>query len=139
MKNRRFSAPNKEQGLSFYYDIPVTCNPSLFVIQCLTNIPVKDIIIDILIIEEDREAHIAKHDVSIDEVLEVLTGDYVFIAGREERWLLIGMTDEKRYVTVVVGERPQPRTFGLVTARPSRRKERGFYSEFVIQKRGEEE
>jgi uncharacterized DUF497 family protein len=99
---------------------------------------VKDIIVDILIIEEGREAHIAKHNVTIDEVLEVLIGDYVFIAGRDERWLLIGQTETKRYLTVVVGQRPEPHTFGLVTARPSRRKERSFYAGFVTHKGGDE-
>lgn len=38
----------------------------LFVRQCVTM----DIVIDELIIEEDRPAHIAKHNVSMDEVLE---------------------------------------------------------------------
>ena len=32
---------------------------------------VKDVIVDTLIIEEDRPAHIAKHNIIIDEVLEV--------------------------------------------------------------------
>jgi uncharacterized DUF497 family protein len=100
---------------------------------------VKDLIIDILIIEEGREAHIAKHHVSIDEVLEVLTGSYVFIAGRDERWLLIGLTENNRYLTVVVGQRPEPHTFGLVTARPSRRKERSFFAGFAAHKGGDDE
>jgi hypothetical protein len=39
---------------------------------------VKEVIVDTLIIEEDRPAHIAKHHIIIDEVLEVLTGDYVY-------------------------------------------------------------
>jgi hypothetical protein len=50
---------------------------------------VKDVIVETLIIEEDRPGHIAKHNIIIDEVLEVLTGDYVYIAGRENRWLII--------------------------------------------------
>ena len=33
-----------------------------------------DIIIDELIIEEDRPEHIAKHEVKIDEVLDCLRG-----------------------------------------------------------------
>jgi hypothetical protein len=39
---------------------------------------VKEVIVETLIIEEDRPAHIAKHNIIIDEVLEVLTGDYVY-------------------------------------------------------------
>ena len=97
----------------------------------------KDIVIETLIVDEDREAHIARHNITLDEVLEVLTGDYVFIAGREERWLLIGQTGDKRYLTIIVGERSEPHTFGLVTARPSRRTEKSFYSEFMTQKGGD--
>ena len=99
----------------------------------------KDLIIDTLVIEEDREAHIAKHNITITEVLEILTGNYVFIAGREERWLLIGNTDNKRFLTIVVGARPEQNTVGLVTARPARQTERSFYAEFITQQGGEDD
>jgi hypothetical protein len=42
------------------------------VVQNLVQL-VKDVIVDTLIIEEDRPDHIAKHNIIIDEVLEVLT------------------------------------------------------------------
>jgi uncharacterized DUF497 family protein len=100
---------------------------------------VKDFTIDILVIEEDREAHITKHAITIDEVLEVLTSDYLYIAGREARWLLIGKTGDQRFLTIVVGQRPQKATVGLVTARPSRKSERSFYAEFVTQRGGEDD
>jgi len=38
-----------------------------------------DIEIDELIIEEDRPSHIARHNVTVSEVAEVVKGDYVFI------------------------------------------------------------
>src|SRR4051812_10017897 len=98
---------------------------------------VNDLVIDILVIEEDRPAHIAKHQITVDEVLEVLTSNYIFIAGREKRWLVIGQTDEKTFLTVIIGERSEPNTYGLITARPARRNERGFYSEYVTQQGGE--
>ena len=41
-----------------------------------------DIIIDDLIIEEDRSEHIAKHKVEIKDVIEIVSGDYVFIDGK---------------------------------------------------------
>src|SRR5918994_5522408 len=85
---------------------------------------VKDVIVEPLIIEEDRPDHIAKHNIIIDDVLEVLTGDYVYIAGRENRWLIIGKTVKKVFLTIVLGERPEENTYGLITARPARRKER---------------
>jgi uncharacterized DUF497 family protein len=100
---------------------------------------VKEVIVDTLIIEEDRPAHIAKHNIIIDEVLEVLTGDYVYIAGRENRWLIIGKTAKKVFLTIVLGEREEENTYGLITARPARRDERRFYIKYVIQRGGEDD
>ena len=97
-----------------------------------------DIIIDELIIDVDRTKHIAKHNVKIEEVLEVINRDYVFIEGKLGRWLLIGKTNENRFLTVVVGSRRQKNMYGLVTARPSSREERSFYKEFTFQKGGGE-
>lgn len=95
-----------------------------------------DLIIKELIIEEDRLVHIAKHNIKIEEVLEIVSGDYLFINGKLGRWLLIGKTKKKRFLTVVVGERAQKNTYGLVTARPSSKEERSFYKEFTRQKVG---
>lgn len=97
-----------------------------------------DIVIDRLLVEEDRPAHIAKHNVTIDEVVEVVTGDYVFIQGKHGRWLLIGPTQLGRFLTVVVGERAQKNTYGLVTARSASKAERNFYKEFTLELGGEE-
>lgn len=99
----------------------------------------EDFIIDTLIIEEDRPAHIAKHNITIGEVVEVLTGDYVYIAGREKRWLIIGKTARKQFLTVVLGERPEPYAYGLVTARPARREERSFYTKYAARWGGEKD
>ncbi len=97
-----------------------------------------DLIIDELIIEGDRPAHIAKHAVRIEEVLEIVSGDYLFIDGKLGRWLLIGKTKKKRFLTIIAGERKQKNTYGLVTARPSSKQERSFYKEFTRQKGGGE-
>lgn len=91
-----------------------------------------DIIIGELIIEEDRTEHISKHKVTIKEVLEIVNGDYVYIDGKLGRWLLIGKTKKKRFLTVVVGERNKKNVYGLVTARPSSKEEKSFYIEFAI-------
>ena len=98
----------------------------------------KKLLIDTLIIEEDRPAHIAKYFVTIDEVIEVLTGDYAYIAGRENRWLVIGKTAREVFLTIVLGEREEENTYGLITARPAGRKERIFYVEYTTQRGGEE-
>ena len=100
---------------------------------------VKEVIVETLIIEEDRPDHIAKHNIIIDEVLEVLTGDYVYIAGRENRWLIIGKTARKVFLTIVLGERTEDNTYGLITARSARRQERSFYMEYITQGGGEED
>jgi uncharacterized DUF497 family protein len=100
---------------------------------------VKEVIVDTLIIEEDRPAHIAKHNIIIDEVLEVLTADYVYIAGRENRWLIIGKTARKVFLTIVLGERTEENTYGLITARPARRDERSFYIKYITQRGGEDD
>jgi uncharacterized DUF497 family protein len=99
---------------------------------------VKEVIVETLVIEEDRPSHIAKHNIIIDEVLEVLTADYVYFSGRENRWLVIGKTAKKVLLTIVLGERPQENTYGLITARPASRKERSFYIAYTIQGGGEE-
>ena len=98
----------------------------------------KDLIVDTLVVEEDRPAHIAKHNVSIAEIVEVLTGDYIFFPGRENRWLLIGKTEKQAVLTIVLGERTNPNTYGLITARPADRKERQLYAEYEAKTGGEE-
>lgn len=91
-----------------------------------------DLVIEILIVDDHRVAHIARHQVTVAEVHEVIAGDYAYIRGREGRWLVIGKTRQDRFLTVVVGERSEPGVFGLVTARPARRAERRFYQEVVV-------
>src|SRR3989344_2461118 len=92
-----------------------------------------DIVIDTLAIEKDRPEHIAKHGVTVEEVLEVVSNDYVFIEGKYGRWLLIGKTKRRRFLTLVVGSRLNKNTYGLVTARPASKEERSFYQEFTLQ------
>ena len=58
---------------------------------------VKNLEIDTLVIEADREEYITKHNIIIDEVLEVISGDYIYIKGKLERWLLIGKTKKERF------------------------------------------
>jgi uncharacterized DUF497 family protein len=87
-----------------------------------------DFVIDRLAIEEDRPAHIARHGVTVADVLDVLTGDYIAVPGRHGRYLVIGTTEQSRFLAIVVGEREEQGTYGLVTARPARRTERALYS-----------
>lgn len=93
----------------------------------------RNVVIGTLVIEEDREEHIAKHDVTLDEVLEIVSGNYVYIKAKLERWLIIGKTKKERFLSIVVGERNTKNVYGLVTARPSRKEEKSFYNEFTLQ------
>ena len=95
-----------------------------------------DLSVKELIIDTGRLEHIAKHEVTKNEVFEIVNGDYVFIKAKYDRWLLLGKTRKNRSLTVVVGERTQKGVFGLVTARPSSKAERSFYQEFTFQKGG---
>jgi len=88
-----------------------------------------DIVIDELIIEEDRPKHIAKHNVTVDEVLEVAFGDYITGEGKENRVLLISKTSDQRLITVVVGKRVGINRYGLVTARDVKKKEKLLYQQ----------
>ena len=96
-----------------------------------------DIIVEELIVEEDRPKQIARHGVKIEEVKQIVEGDYVFIQGKYGRWLLIGKTKKGRSLTVVVGERDRKNAYGLVTARSASREERSFHNEFILQTGGE--
>src|SRR5687768_14437854 len=86
-----------------------------------------DLVIEGLVIEEDRPAHIARHHVTVDEIAAVVSGDYVAVPGRHDRYVVIWRTEEGRILTVVVGHRDEPGTYGLVTARPASRSERALY------------
>lgn len=97
-----------------------------------------DVIVDELVIEEDRPEHIAKHGVKPYEAREVTESNYTYIEGRQGRWLLIGKTKKGRLLTVIVGPREKRGVYGLVTARPASKEEKSFYKEFVLQQGGEQ-
>lgn len=92
------------------------------------------IVIERLAYEDDRPAHIARHDVTIAEVFEVINGDYLTFA-KLDRYMIVGQTAGGRFLAVVVGNRDQPGTYGLVTARTARRDER---ARFLRLTKGEE-
>ncbi len=86
-----------------------------------------DIVIEELIIEEDRPEHIKKHKISTKEVLEVIGGDYLVLTGKSDKSLLVGKTKKGRIITVVVGKRSGKNKYGLVTARHVKKKEEILY------------
>jgi uncharacterized DUF497 family protein len=95
----------------------------------------KDLRIDELVIEKDRPGHILKHEVTIEEVLQVVNGSYIFIEAKFGRWKLIGITSADRFLVIIIGERVKENTFGLITARPAHKKERSLYQEILNKKK----
>ena len=89
-----------------------------------------DIVVEELIINEDRPGHISRHDVRESEVQEIIGGNYTYIKGKLGRWILIGKTQKGRILAVVVGAREKIGVYGLVTARSADKEERSFYDEF---------
>lgn len=54
-----------------------------------------DVIIDTLIVEEDRPAHIAKHNITLNETVEAISKDYLIIKAKFNRYILVGQTKKK--------------------------------------------
>ena len=81
-----------------------------------------------LVVEPDREDHIARHHVTVDEVEEVVFGRPFIRRVRERRLRLIGQTDAGRYLTVFLGSRGRG-VYGLITARDATEAERRLYQE----------
>jgi uncharacterized protein len=79
-----------------------------------------------LVIEPDREEHIARHHVSVVEVEEVIFGAPVIRKARQGRYHIIGQTEAGRYLAIFVAPRGQG-VYGLVTARDADDAERRAY------------
>jgi uncharacterized DUF497 family protein len=79
-----------------------------------------------LIIEPGREEHIARHQVSVAEVEEVIFGAPFIRKARLGRYHIIGQTESGRYLAVFVAPREQG-VYGLVTARDADDTERRAY------------
>lgn len=71
-------------------------------------------------------SHIARHNVTPEEVEEVCHGPFVTLAGYAERILVLGPTSAGRMLVVVL-EPVDPGVYYAVTARPASRKERRYY------------
>ncbi len=72
-------------------------------------------------------AHIARHEVTPDEVEEVCHGEYIVRQTYDDRLLLIGPTLSGRILVVILGPTEKVGIYYPVTARPASRKERGLY------------
>jgi hypothetical protein len=86
------------------------------------------IVIDSLIWNDENITHIARHDVTPEEVNQACEGDIVALESYENRYLVIGITIKTRFISVVLA----PKGGGIylpITARSSSRKERRVYQE----------
>ena len=79
-----------------------------------------------LVIEPGREEHIARHQVSVAEVEEVIFGAPFIRKARQGRYHIIGQTEAGRYITVFVAPRGRG-VYGLVTVRDADNAERRAY------------
>ena len=79
-----------------------------------------------LIIEPQREEHIARHHVSVAEVEAIALGNAFITRTRRRYYRIIGQTADGRYLTIIVGSRGAG-VYGLVTARDADQAERRLY------------
>jgi uncharacterized protein len=79
-----------------------------------------------LIWDPGNIAHVARHDVTVDEVEEVCHGDPVALRSYLARIVLIGPTQARRMLAVVLEPEGED-VYYPVTARPASRKERRYY------------
>ena len=87
-------------------------------------------VVNKLIWNDWNQDHIAGHDVTKDEVEEVCQGKYIALDGHHGRFIIVGMTQAKRVLAVVIDPETEPGVYYPVTARPADRQERRlFYSE----------
>ena len=73
-------------------------------------------------------AHIARHQVTPEEVEQVCHGDPLVQVGKVGRTLAFGPTHSGRMLTVVLDSEPAEGFYYPVTARPASRRERAIYT-----------
>ena len=74
-------------------------------------------------------AHIARHQVSPEEVEEVCQGEHIVRQGYSGRLMLIGPTFSGHMLAIVLEPDDEEDVYYPVTARPASRKERRLYRE----------
>jgi uncharacterized DUF497 family protein len=79
-----------------------------------------------LVVEPGREEHIARHQVSILEVEEVIFSAPLIRRAKLGRYHITGQTDAGRYLSVYVAPRGQG-VYSLITARDADYAERRAY------------
>ncbi len=79
-----------------------------------------------LIWDEENINHIARHDVTVDEVEEVCQTKFVVRPTYKNRLMIIGLTTKNRMLAIVIQKKHLDAYF-VVTARTADKKERLIY------------
>lgn len=82
-----------------------------------------------LVLEPDREEHIARHGVSVMEAEEVALGQHVVFRTRHGRYALLGETEAGRCLKLIVASRGRG-VYGLVTARDASEAEHRLFRRY---------
>ncbi len=88
-----------------------------------------------LIWDTGNTEHIARHNVTPDEVEEICEGDPLVQQTKSGRLLVSGKTTAGRFLVVILASKPEPDTYYPVTAYPASGKYRRVYE----QEKGKEE
>ncbi len=112
------------------WNLKICLTKSIF---CITIVAKRCIFVKIyeLVIEPGREEHIARHQVTVEEVI---FGAPFIRKARQGRYHIIGQTEAGRYLAVFVAPRGRG-VYGLVTARDADDVERSAYLRQSKQKR----
>lgn len=80
-----------------------------------------------LIWSEGNIAHIARHEITPEQVEEVCKTDALVQEGHSGRLLIIGLTKLKKMLTIIVDSEPEKGVYYVVTARAASTRERRMY------------
>jgi len=80
-----------------------------------------------LIWDEWNVAHIARHQVTSEEVEEVCQSNPLVQQGYHGRTVVVGHTRDGRMLEVVLDPEPEEGVYYVVTAHPASRKDRALY------------
>ncbi len=86
------------------------------------------IVIKTLRWDDWNRAHVARHQVTEEEVEQVRLGNYVYWATYNSRVMIVGETSKGRLLSIVLGHKGEG-VFYPVTARDASRKDRRRYLE----------
>ncbi len=84
--------------------------------------------IDELVFTDQNIEHIARHNVLPEEIKSALLYRPVFFKAEYGRIMMIGQTENKRWLSVILAEVKQ-KVYYVVTARDADKKERKMYQE----------